>query len=96
MAVIDLDVHQGNGTASILRDDPSVFTLSLHGEKNYPFRKEASDLDVGLPDGCDDGTYAAALAAALDTLYARFDPGIADSTSPAPIRMRATAWAACA
>lgn len=74
VAVIDLDVHQGNGTASILRDDPSVFTLSLHGEKNYPFRKEASDLDVGLPDGCDDDTYAAALAVALDTLYARFNP----------------------
>jgi acetoin utilization deacetylase AcuC-like enzyme len=72
VAVIDLDVHQGNGTASILRDDPTIFTLSLHGEKNYPFRKEASDLDVGLPDGCDDGTYAVALASALDTLFARF------------------------
>jgi acetoin utilization deacetylase AcuC-like enzyme len=76
VAVIDLDVHQGNGTASILRDDPTVFTLSLHGEKNYPFRKEASDLDVGLPDGCDDDTYAAALATALDTLFARFDPDL--------------------
>ncbi|RZT42373.1 histone deacetylase family protein [Cupriavidus agavae] len=76
VAVIDLDVHQGNGTASILRDDPSIFTLSLHGEKNYPFRKEASDLDVGLPDGCDDATYAAALAGALDTLAARFAPDL--------------------
>lgn len=76
VAVIDLDVHQGNGTASILRDDPTVFTLSLHGEKNYPFRKEASDLDVGLPDGCDDDAYAAALTAALDTLHARFEPDL--------------------
>jgi len=76
VAVIDLDVHQGNGTASILRDDPTVFTLSLHGEKNYPFRKEASDLDVGLPDGCDDETYAQALRGALDTLFARFAPDL--------------------
>lgn len=76
VAVIDLDVHQGNGTASILKDDPTVFTLSLHGEKNYPFRKEASDLDVGLPDGCDDDSYAAALARALDTLHARFAPDL--------------------
>lgn len=76
VAVIDLDVHQGNGTASILRDDPTVFTLSLHGEKNYPFRKEASDLDVGLPDGCDDDAYAMALAHALDMLKARFAPDL--------------------
>ena len=48
VAVLDLDVHQGNGTAHIFQSDPSVFTLSLHGEKNFPFRKEASDLDVGL------------------------------------------------
>ena len=54
VAVIDLDVHQGNGTAAIFRDDPSVFTLSLHGAKNFPFRKERSDLDVELPDGCGD------------------------------------------
>lgn len=74
VAVIDLDVHQGNGTASILRDDPTVFTLSLHGDKNYPFRKEASDLDVGLPDGCGDEPYASALQEALDTLFRRFAP----------------------
>ena len=54
VAVIDLDVHQGNGTAHIFASDPSVFTLSMHGEKNFPFRKEPSDLDVGLPDGCTD------------------------------------------
>ncbi len=76
VAVVDLDVHQGNGTASILRNDPFVFTLSLHGEKNYPFRKEASDLDVGLPDGCDDEAYAQALQGALDTLFARFAPDL--------------------
>ena len=69
--VIDLDVHQGNGTAAILRDDPSVFTLSLHGAKNFPFRKEASDLDVDLPDGCTDGPYLAALDAALDQAWQR-------------------------
>ena len=52
--VIDCDVHQGNGTAQIFQNDPSCFTLSLHGKKNYPFRKEQSDLDVALPDECDD------------------------------------------
>ena len=76
VAVVDLDVHQGNGTAHILRDDPSVFTLSLHGEKNFPFRKEASDLDIGLPDGCTDADYLHALDHALDTLSQRTDPGL--------------------
>jgi acetoin utilization deacetylase AcuC-like enzyme len=69
--VIDLDVHQGNGTASIFRDDPTVFTLSLHGEKNFPFRKEPSDLDVDLPDGCTDEPYLAALDAALAEAWRR-------------------------
>lgn len=69
VAVIDLDVHQGNGTASIFRDDPSVFTLSLHGARNFPFRKEASDLDVELPDGCTDGPYLDALDDALRALW---------------------------
>jgi acetoin utilization deacetylase AcuC-like enzyme len=69
--VIDLDVHQGNGTAAILRDDASVFTLSLHGAKNFPFRKEASDLDVDLPDGCPDAPYLDALQAALDQAWQR-------------------------
>ncbi|MEY4751974.1 MAG: hypothetical protein RIQ60_4188 [Pseudomonadota bacterium] len=71
VAVIDLDVHQGNGTAAIFADDPSVFTLSLHGERNFPFRKVASDLDVDLPDDCDDTTYLAALDDALDELWRR-------------------------
>ena len=55
--VVDLDVHQGNGTAVVFRHDSSVFTFSMHGEKNFPFRKEASDLDVTLPDGAGDTEY---------------------------------------
>ena len=69
VAVIDLDVHQGNGTAAIFRDDDTVFTLSLHGAKNFPFRKEPSDLDVELPDGCTDAAYLEALDAALAALW---------------------------
>ncbi|TFZ08674.1 histone deacetylase family protein [Ramlibacter humi] len=76
VAVIDLDVHQGNGTARIFRGDDSVFTLSLHGQKNFPFRKEASDLDVDLPDGCGDDEYLHALEGALGELERRFDPGL--------------------
>ncbi len=76
MAVIDLDVHQGNGTAHIFQGDSSVFTLSLHGEKNFPFRKEASDLDVPLLDGCADADYLAALDVALAELDRRFAPGL--------------------
>jgi acetoin utilization deacetylase AcuC-like enzyme len=76
VAVIDLDVHQGNGTASIFRGDPSVFTLSMHGQHNFPFRKEASDLDVDLPDGCNDDDYLQALAHALDEMDRRFEPGL--------------------
>ena len=72
VAIIDLDVHQGNGTAAIFRHDPSVFTLSLHGDKNFPFRKEPSDLDVPLPDGCDDRRYLDALQHALVELEQRF------------------------
>ena len=75
VAVIDLDVHQGNGTASIFKNDDSVFTLSLHGDKNFPFRKESGDLDVPLPDGCGDADYLAALERALEELEQRFDPG---------------------
>jgi acetoin utilization deacetylase AcuC-like enzyme len=78
--VIDLDVHQGNGTAAIFSGDDSVFTLSLHGARNFPFRKEASSLDVELPDGCTDAPYLAALDAALDEAARRHDdapPGLA-------------------
>jgi acetoin utilization deacetylase AcuC-like enzyme len=76
VAIIDLDVHQGNGTASIFRNDRSVFTLSLHGEKNFPFRKEDSDLDIALPDGCTDADYLAALENALLDLEGRFSPDV--------------------
>lgn len=76
VAVIDLDVHQGNGTAHIFQHDDTVFTLSLHGDKNFPFRKEASDLDVALADGCGDDDYLAALAQALQTLSECFEPAL--------------------
>lgn len=76
VAIIDLDVHQGNGTAEIFRADPSVFTLSLHGEKNFPFRKVDGHLDVPLPDGCGDEAYLQALELALQTLEQRFDAGL--------------------
>lgn len=74
VAIVDLDVHQGNGTARIFQGDPTVFTLSIHGAKNFPFRKEASDLDVDLPDGTGDDAYLSALERALDELAQRFDP----------------------
>lgn len=64
--VVDTDVHQGNGTAAMLEDDERVFTFSIHGDKNYPFRKEESNLDVPLPDRTDDGEYLSALESALD------------------------------
>jgi acetoin utilization deacetylase AcuC-like enzyme len=76
IAVIDLDVHQGNGTAAIFRDDPTVFTLSLHGAKNFPFRKEPGDLDVELPDACGDAVYLEALELALGHLWARHRDGL--------------------
>ena len=74
IAVIDLDVHQGNGTASILQNDDSIFTLSIHGENNFPFKKEESDLDLGLADSCDDASYLHALSQSLDQLDSRFKP----------------------
>jgi acetoin utilization deacetylase AcuC-like enzyme len=74
IAVIDLDVHQGNGTASILQNDDSIFTLSIHGQNNFPFKKEESDLDLGLADGCDDASYLHALSQSLDQLDSRFKP----------------------
>ncbi|MEB0013159.1 histone deacetylase [Glaciimonas sp. Gout2] len=74
VAIVDLDVHQGNGTASILARDDSIFTLSLHGAANYPFSKECSDLDVGLPDGTGDIEYLQVLQDALDQMFRLFMP----------------------
>ena len=68
--VIDLDVHQGNGTAAIFADDPTVYTFSMHGARNFPFRKVASDLDIELSDGCADQEYLLALDAALARVWA--------------------------
>ena len=72
--VVDLDVHQGNGTASIFAEDERVFTLSIHGEKNYPLRKEKSDLDIGLPDGTSDAHYHSILEQALESVLQNFKP----------------------
>lgn len=74
IAVVDCDVHQGNGTAAIFRNETAVFTFSLHGAKNYPFRKETSDLDVTLADGAGDDEYLAALDDSLDVVLDRHDP----------------------
>jgi acetoin utilization deacetylase AcuC-like enzyme len=74
VAIIDCDVHQGDGTASILADEPDVFTFSIHGAKNFPFRKATSDLDIELPDATADGPYLDALQQGLDTVFARIEP----------------------
>ena len=74
-AVIDLDVHQGDGTAEIFQSDPDVFTLSIHGESNFPFRKKKSRLDVPLPDGTEDTTYLRHLDEVLPAAFA-FKPDI--------------------
>ncbi|RZK74379.1 MAG: histone deacetylase [Pedobacter sp.] len=66
--IIDLDVHQGNGTAEIFYGEPRVFTFSMHGEKNFPFRKEQSDLDIGLDDGTTDEAFLSKLASVLPGL----------------------------
>ncbi len=72
--VVDCDVHQGDGTASIFRNDPTVFTMSLHGANNFPFKKEVGDLDVTFPDGTGDDEYLAALTGHL--------PAVLDETEP--------------
>jgi acetoin utilization deacetylase AcuC-like enzyme len=72
--ICDLDVHQGNGTASILANDDTVFTFSMHGERNYPVRKERSDLDIELPDGTTDETYLASLTHHLPRVIETFKP----------------------
>jgi acetoin utilization deacetylase AcuC-like enzyme len=74
ICIIDLDVHQGDGTAAIFKDDPTVFTCSVHAARNFPFHKQKSDLDVALPDGITDDAYLAHLEAALDRIdFSAFD-----------------------
>ena len=73
VAVVDGDLHQGNGTAHIFREDPAVFTFSIHQENNYPIKRQ-SDLDVGLRDFTDDERYLGQLQRALDTIFSDFEP----------------------
>lgn len=72
--IVDLDVHQGNGTAEIFKNDPSVFTFSMHGKGNYPFKKEQSDLDIALENDTDDGTYLSMLHSTLPRLINKHQP----------------------
>ncbi len=74
--VVDLDVHQGDGTAAIFADEPAVFTLSIHAERNFPVRKARSDLDIGLPDGLGDAAYLAVLADHLPMVLERHRPDL--------------------
>lgn len=75
--IIDLDVHQGNGTAKIFEEEPAVFTVSIHGEHNYPFRKEESDIDIGLKDGTDDNTYLQVIEETVVKALAKSRPDFA-------------------
>jgi len=77
VVVVDCDVHQGNGTAALCAGDDAVFTLSIHGARNFPYRKERSDLDVALEDGTGDTAYLEALDRALDRSFARGVPDLA-------------------
>lgn len=72
VAIIDCDVHQGDGTAAIFTDDPTVFTFSIHGASNFPFRKQQSDLDIALDDGVGDDSYLAALTRGLEAVFGMF------------------------
>lgn len=72
--IIDCDVHQGDGTAALAEHDTSIFTLSLHGEKNFPYRKQNSDLDIGLPKHCTDDEYLTTLEEALQVAFRCFNP----------------------
>jgi len=77
VVIVDLDVHQGDGTAAILEGDRATFTLSMHGRRNFPFRKSASDLDVELEDGTGDDAYLAVLRTVLPRVVERFRPDLA-------------------
>jgi acetoin utilization deacetylase AcuC-like enzyme len=70
--IVDCDVHQGNGTAAIVKTDPTIFSFSIHGRKNFPFHKEKSDMDLALPDNTDDGAYLEALDKGLDAVMQAF------------------------
>lgn len=74
--IVDCDVHQGNGTAAIFANDPTVFTFSIHGANNYPFEKEVSDLDSELPDGTGDEAYVGALASGLERALTEAQAGL--------------------
>lgn len=74
--VLDCDVHQGNGTAEIFKNDPDVYTFSIHGEKNYPFKKPPSTYDIGLPDKTGDRHYITVLSGALDKIFSEFEPDL--------------------
>lgn len=76
MLIVDLDVHQGNGTAQIFQGDARVFTFSMHGERNYPVRKERSDLDIGLPDKTEDSYYLKILRNTLPALIDSVEPDL--------------------
>lgn len=76
IAILDLDVHQGNGTAVIFSDDPSVFTLSVHGLNNFPFRKESSDLDLALQDGAGDDAFLDAVERGVTEALSRARPDL--------------------
>jgi acetoin utilization deacetylase AcuC-like enzyme len=69
-------VHQGNGTAEILKNNPDIFTFSIHGEKNYPFKKPPSTLDIGMPDGAKDNSYLNTLGDAMDKIFDDFNPDL--------------------
>jgi acetoin utilization deacetylase AcuC-like enzyme len=76
MAIVDCDVHQGNGTAAIFAGEPDVFTFSIHGANNYPLHKVPGTLDIDLPDGTGDDEYLIALAPAVSRVLAEFQPGL--------------------
>jgi acetoin utilization deacetylase AcuC-like enzyme len=77
IVIIDCDVHQGNGTAAIFAGDPTVFTFSIHGDKNFPYHKENSDLDIPLPDGTGDQAYLDALQDGLSRSLKAAEAGLA-------------------
>ncbi len=76
IAVIDCDVHQGNGTADVTRGDPTIFTFSIHGERNFPFRKVNGNLDIGLPDNTGDKDYLETLQIAIERILCVFHPDL--------------------